>query len=150
MPLLVADVQAALAGRCGGLVASAGLDAAPSSPAWLDPIASSARELNLTLASPLTVVDADLAGVPNGRVSQLVDVAELRALESALGNYSRVTQAVGLGSQALGEVRVGLEAAITRKAKYVAEKYGVGRGSLSLGTVSLGFNAPIGPWEYDP
>jgi hypothetical protein len=150
MPVLVADVQAALSGRCGGLVASAGLDGSAASLAWLEPIAASARELNVTLASPLTVVDADLAAVAANQVSQLLDVAELRALESALGNYARVSQTVGLGSQSLGEVRVGLEAAITRKAQYVARRYGIGRGSLSLGTVNLGFNEPIGPWEFYP
>lgn len=149
MAIVVADLQTALANRCGGMFTAAGLDGSATSTLWLEPIASSARELNITLASPLTVVDADLAGVTQPQVSQLIDVAEFRALESALENFQKVSQKISLGEQAKGEIRDGLENAIERKARYVRDKYGVGRGTLTGGEVCVPFQEPFWPFGWE-
>jgi hypothetical protein len=147
--ILVSDLQATLAGRCGATLTKAGLDGSASSSAWLDPLAESAREMGVTLASPLTVADADLAAVTQAQVSQLVDVAELRSLENALGNLTKVSQKVSLGAQDWGELRDGLERAIGRLAARARDLYGVGRGTVQGGTVRLDFQEPTPPWGWD-
>ncbi len=139
MALLVSDLQAVLSGLCGGMLASAGLDGSPASAAFLYPVARSLAELGVFPASPLTAADLDLTGVTPDMLPQLVDVAELHALESALSNYTVVDERISLGEQKHGQVRAGIEAAIARKAEEVRRRYGVGRGSLAGGTVDLDF-----------
>lgn len=146
MGVLVADLQKVLSGLCGGLLTAAGLDGSATSAAWLYPLATSATALGISLANGLTVVDDDLAGVTQNQLPQFVEVAELRALENALENYTLVTMKLSLQEQDLDQIRAGLEKAIVRKAAYVKERYGVGRGSLTAGVVNLGFQEPFCPW----
>ena len=145
MPVLVSSVATTLASRCGAWTAAANLDAnAPN-----DAISTSARELGLTLADPLNVVDADLAAVTQDQVSQLVDVAELRLLESTLENYASVDQKISLGSISFGQLRADLERAVARKVLYVEQRYGIGRGTLTGGTVNLRFQQELCNWPDD-
>lgn len=141
MSLLLSDLKTVLAGLCGGTLTAAGLDGSDTSTAWMYPIASALRSLGLVPASPLTVVDADLVAVSDDQVGQLVDVAELAALEAALGNYTKVDQKISLGEIKLGQLRSELEATISRKALAVRQRYGVGTATLTAGVVDLSFDA---------
>lgn len=139
MAVLVASLKSVLSNRCGGMVTDAGLDGSAASMFWLDPIATSARELGITLADPTTVTDADLAGVTQGQVTQFLDVAELRSLESALHNNVDVTEKIALGEHDWSDVRKSLETAVARKAAYVKARWGIGLGTITGGTISLDF-----------
>jgi ABC-type uncharacterized transport system YnjBCD substrate-binding protein len=148
----VAGTAAALAIKCGQLVTAAGLDGTASSPVFLDAIATSARESGIALASPFTVTDADLVVIAANQqdvATQLLEVAWLRALETALSNYIDVDEKIGESSMAWDETRKSLDAQITRMLAIVKAKYGIGLGTGSLGSLDLGFSTP-GLWCFPP
>ena len=147
MALLVTDLKAGSPAAASATLTKAGLDGSAASSAWLEPLAASARELGLTLASPLTVGDADLAVVTQAQVSQLVDVAELRSLENALGNLTKVSQKGVARRTGVGRTAGGAGEAIARKAAYVRDRYGVGRATIQAGTVRLEYQEPPCPWD---
>jgi hypothetical protein len=138
------SLQRVLASRCGALLTAAGLDGSEASTAWLDPIASGARFMGVALADPTTVTEADLEAVAPGQVSQLLDLAELRALESALYNNTAVDQRISLGEQKLGQVRADLLDAIKLKTAYLQRVYQIGAVPLAAGTINLNFAETYG------
>lgn len=135
----VASLSRILAGRCGAAITAASLDGRAESDVWLDPLASAARALGYDLADSTTIDDADVAGLDADGVEAILAVAEVRALETALANYTKVDQTVALGSQKLGQYRTDLEALIARKSADLMRTYGIGVGTLASGTVDLGF-----------
>jgi hypothetical protein len=139
MPLLVSSLVANLTTLTGGFAAAASLDPG----VYLITLANSARELGVNLADPLTVTDDDLAGVTQGQVTQLLEVAEVRVMEAALQSSALVDQKIGTESIAYGQFRTGLEAAIARKAKYLETRYGIGLGTMTGGTVNLRFQEDL-------
>jgi hypothetical protein len=152
-PILVADVQAALAVRCGAMLTAAGLDGSATSPLYLEGIATSVRELGLPLLSAFTVVDADLAAVTQAQASQLLDVAEWSALGFALNAAQFVDMRIGDESVSGQQLALTWQATIARKADYIKERYGIGLGSLGALSVDLGFDEPCWPawpdgWTY--
>lgn len=135
MALLVASIVKNLTSRCGGMTATASLD----SNSYNEAVSTSARELGITLADPLNAVDSDLTAVTQDQATQFLDVAELRLLESALANYTKVDQKISLGSISFGQLRSDLEALVARKAAYVRMRYGIGLGTLGGAIVDLQF-----------
>lgn len=146
MAILVADVKGVLSTRCGATLAMSGLDGTATSSLFLDGIASSARELGVTLASPLTVVDADLVGVTQSQISQLLDVAELRTMETALNSFTQCD--TKYDTEEIDAASVGrlLADSVKRLSAYVLEKYGIGQAAPTLGNVDLGFQETAWPW----
>jgi hypothetical protein len=116
---------------------TAGTDTPPRS--YLsDALASAVRSLGLTLADPTTVVDGDLISVTTGdQVDQLLDVAELRILETILGNWDKFDQTKGMDGQYLGRMADSLQKAIDALRKRIQVKYGIGLGTLRGGGISF-------------
>ncbi len=139
MPLTVISLQAVLSARCGTMVVATGQDGSAASSFWTDPLTTAARELRITLANPIAVADSDLTAVVQNRVTELLDVAELRSLESALYSNTDVDEKIALGENKWGDIRKDLETAVKRKAEYVMRRYGIGRGTLTGGLVDLPF-----------
>jgi hypothetical protein len=137
--LTVSGLQALLSGLCGNWLAASDLDGTATSAAFLYPIARSLTELGIAPASPLTVADADLTAVTADQLPQLVDVAELWSIQTALQNYSKIDQTGSLGQKRFGHLRMDMERTLARKSKEVRQRYGFGRGSLVGGTVDLDF-----------
>jgi hypothetical protein len=133
-----ANVEAILIRRCGRLLTAASLDGTTvngSNADLSDPIASAVTALGGTVASRVAVADADVATVAD--VEALLDVAELRTLETALGNFDATNIQVGERREDLDQIRKGLEKAIERKQAQVERKYGIGLGTISAGVITL-------------
>ena len=141
MSLTTLSLQAYLSTACGGTLTAAGLDGSTTSAAWLGPIAAGVRSLGLALVDPLSAVDADLVPVVASQVDQLLDVAELRALENALNHYTKVSQKISMGEKRFGEFRTELEATIARKSTSVMNQYGIGLATISAGVIDLAFDS---------
>lgn len=130
MSLTRAQAEGILIRRIGRLVAAASLDGTTvdgTNADLADPLATAVRQLGGTVANRATVTDADLASV--AREEALLDMAELRALESALGNLDVVDVQVGPEREALGQLGTRLETAIARKRAQIQREHGIGLAS---------------------
>jgi hypothetical protein len=137
-----ANVEAILVRRCGRLLTAADLDGTTvsgSNADLSDPIASALRALGYTVASRVAVVDGDLSGVDTADEEALLDVAELRALESALQNFDATDLTVGPRTEKLDQIGKRLENAVTRKRAQVQRDYGIGLSTLEGGVITLSF-----------
>lgn len=143
MALTRANVESVLIRRLGRILAACQLDGATvdgSNPDLADPIGLAVRQLGGTTASIADVADADLATLADSQADALLDVAELRALESCLGNLPDVDVTVGPERESLGQLGTRLEAAIARKRSQVLRDHGIGlappdtNGGASLST----------------
>ena len=143
MVLTSANFDFLLLRRTAKKLAYAGLDSATadgSNADLADGKVEGYRSLGLTPASPLNLVDADLAGVADPCVPQLLDVAELRTLENILGNRSSPDQMADTDNQQWhGKFYDSLEATVARKRKQCERQYGYGLSSLTPGVLDLGF-----------
>mgnify|MGYP000920921279 FL=1 len=111
MALTRSAVETVVTRRVGSLLEEAGLSAAAPNPHLADPIAWALRGLGYNVASITDVTDADLLPVGAAHVDALLDLAELRALESVAGNLLAVDVEVGPVSEkrsSLGEHVTGL------------------------------------------
>lgn len=142
MALTRANIEAILVRRCGGRLAAAGLDGTTVSGAnadLSDPIRAALRQLGYSVASAASVADSDLASVAAADEEQLIDLAELRALESALGNLDTVDITAGPRQERLGQLADQLERLIARKTTFLRQRYGIGAATISAGAIGLGF-----------
>lgn len=147
MALTRATVEAVLINRCGKTLTSVNLDGTTidgTNAALTDPIGEGLRSLGLVVANLGAVVSGDLSGITDADdFAQLLDVAELRALETALANWTEADQVSGQdNSQALGRLRESLERTVARKAKQAQDRYGYGLSSgLETGVLNFGFQS---------
>lgn len=102
------------------------------------------RSLGLAPASPVAVVDADLAGVADCDVPQLLDVATLRLNETILGNRASPDQMADTDNQQWhGKFYDSLEATTERLRRQCERQYGYGLAPLTPGVFDLGFQETI-------
>ena len=115
MPTTLAALEGALIARQGGRIdlvelagpAPASCRADTSPRAYLaGPLAEACAFVGIATASPLAVATADLASIPDGStasallVAKILDVAELKLMESILGNLDAVNESAnGKGLQ---------------------------------------------------
>ncbi len=142
-----AQVEQVLIRRCGkklGLVGLDGVTADGTNADLADPIASALGSLGLAVGNFAAVADADLAGVGAGQMPGLLDIAELRVLESVLGNWDEPDQMADTdNSQSLGKLYDGLEKTVARKRLQIERQYGIGLSELTAGVIDLGFAETI-------
>jgi hypothetical protein len=138
-----AQADAILKTRVGVLLTNVGISVSGSSPlaAFADPIAVGLDAVGVACADPTNPTDADLAALPSSALYKFLDIAELRALESAAGTLSGSTSAV---SQEWVDYKVTrraatVDAALAAKREDVRRKWGYGLGRLTTGTVDLKF-----------
>lgn len=147
MALTRATVEAALIARCGKALTSIGLDGTTvdgTNAALADPIGEGLRSLGLATATLGAVVSADVAQVVDADdYAQLLDVAELRALETVLANWTEPDQIDGQDTrQDLGKLRDGLEKTVSRKAAQAQTRYGYGAATgIETGVITFGFQS---------
>lgn len=115
------------------------------------PLLEGLRAAGVGPADPLDVTDADLAGVAAAAVPRLLDLAELRALEDALGRWTEPDQTAGpSNSYSLGSLYAAFEKTVERKRAEVQRRYGVGLSSPVGGRLDLDFQQrsrwPTGYW----
>jgi hypothetical protein len=137
-----ANMEAVLIRRCGKLLTAAGLDGVTSFGAnhdLTDPLATALRAVGVVLAVPTEVADDDVALLDLERLDEAQDRAELRALESALGNLDLVDVSYVGHKESLDQLGKRLEGLITKKRAALSTAYGSAGGSLSAGAIGLGF-----------
>jgi hypothetical protein len=103
----------------------------------VDPIADALRRLGAAPADLSTVGDADLAGLDASRLPALLDLAELRALETVLGNLTAVDLRLGPRDEKFSQLPARLETRIARLQRKVESEHGIS--SVSSGVISLDF-----------
>jgi len=90
------EVEQILHRRCGQYLTEAGMSVQDGVNPWLtDPLRWALAMLGIESASIVAVTDTDLANVTRGQVDALLDLAELRALESVLTNLTDVKVSAG-------------------------------------------------------
>lgn len=123
MPPTVQEVNAVLTQRCGAYMAAASLTAAGG--ALIDPVRWALTAIGLTPASIVVVTDADLAGITTPALTDaLLDLAELRMLESCLTNITAVTTRAGNVQQDFSDWSKTLQAIIPEKRANIARRFG--------------------------
>ena len=143
MPATRAQLDPILLRRLGKKFLLVGLDgvtADGSNPDLIDPLTAGMNSLGISPATVGTVADADLLAVPATQLPQLLDVAELRGLETVLGNWDEPDQMADTdNSQSLGKLYDSLEKTVARKQALIQRLYGIGLGTLTAGVLDLGF-----------
>lgn len=137
-----ASVESVLVRRCGRLLTAAGLDGTTisgSNADLADPIGWAARQCGLTVASVTDVADADLAGLADSDTDKLLDLAELRTLETIAADPNVTTRQADGAQVNLSDLFTRLEMRIARKRTQIQRDYGTGLGTLTAGVITLGF-----------
>jgi hypothetical protein len=108
-----------------GCCMSANPGADPSPRAYLgDPIATALECLGFQVQDPTNPADPEVAPVSNGRPRrQAFDLAELRLIESVIGNFSQVTYRSGSEGQDLTDFRKDAQAQLEWKRLQVHQDY---------------------------
>jgi hypothetical protein len=142
MAITRANLETVLIRRAGTWLTASGLDGTTingTNAALSDPIADALLLLDYTVADISNVTDSDLASVPAASYRQLLDVAELRVLESALENYKKVGVKAGAVEAKLDELGQRMERAVDRKRAVVAARYGIDGATMQAGVIDLNF-----------
>lgn len=126
MALTRAQCETILVKRLAGWMGEAGLDVstAGANTDLNDPIGYAVRRLGLTVADVTAIADADLSAVDTDDYDIVLDVAELRTLETILRNLTRVDTTAGPLSQSFGQLRKDVQTAIEAKRTQVNDDYG--------------------------
>lgn len=141
MTITRADVETILVRRCGSLLVAADLDGTTIDGTNVDlndPIGVALRNMGYTVASITNVSNSDLESVTDEDVDQLLDLAELRTLESIEGNLDDVDIQANGRSESLNQLSVRVRMKIDTKRKAIESQY-VGLGTLDAGVITLDF-----------
>lgn len=147
MSLTRATVETILIRRCGQLLEQCGLDGVTSNGQNADlndPIGKAVRTLGYAVAYAAFVDDGDLSAVADDETDALLDVAELRVLESCAGNLTTVDITIGPRSESLGQLGARLEQRIAAVRARVLADHGIGLGTLNADVITLDFMQKFG------
>lgn len=121
----LSDVTAVVGDRIGSLLAEArAATGDPTKPSVAACIGWAVRMLGYTTASILAPEDAEVQAVPVAKVDALLDLTELRTLESILTNLNGVDLTTGPVSERLSQLPARLADLITKKRQTVALQWG--------------------------
>ena len=104
-----------------------------------NPLAAAGRFVGLTLASEITVTDADLVSLASADVQKFLDVAEFYMLRKTYQNFVQVNIALGQRSESLGDAGKRMEMILAAKKDDLQKLYGFSVSTISTGKVSLNF-----------
>ena len=138
MAITVSQTETLLGQRVGKLLAAVGLNETSSDMA--DAITYALRELGYSVTNHAMPSNDDLASVTDANVTEFLDIAELRQLETLLNEVSvKVTVAVGPRREELSHVSDILAKIIEQKRKQLQAEYGRGLSTLEGATIGLRF-----------
>ncbi len=156
MPMTRVSVETILISRVGKRLTASGIysattDTIGSIAALSWPISRGLASLGVAAADVSNPADDDLAGITDEPadpdnpavtpLGQLLDVAELYALEAAWGNLDEADERTGTQTQNWDKYATNLWNAIQVKRKRLEDLYGIGSSDgLSAGTVALNFD----------
>ena len=98
--------------------------------------------LGIYPADPTDPTDADLARVADADLARLADVAELRGIESMIGNLDELDEQEGTDRQDWTKFAEHLRARANDLRARLDARYGVGGATLGVADVDLGFAQP--------
>ena len=104
-----------------------------------DPIASALRHFTLYPDDHAYVDDDDMSALADADVQQVLDIAELRALESALNQYTKVDLKVGPRSESFSDLAKALEKRIAKTKETLMARWGFGVQVLEAGAIDMNF-----------
>lgn len=124
-----ANLETILIARVGAWLTAAALDGATvdgTNASLNDPIGWAIRTSGGTVAAPALVTDADVATVASADLDQLIDLAELRTLESVLSNFTGVDKKAGPVELKSSQMADRLERRIVALRAAIGLTYGIG------------------------
>lgn len=142
MGITRSEAERVLVNRCGALLTVAGLNGVTndgSNDDLNDPIGVALRTLGYSVASISKVQDSDLASLADADLDKFLDVAELRTLQSVLGNLDKVDIDAGPFSAKYGQLPRQLERRIDRLQEKLEVEYGLGASVLDIDVINLNF-----------
>jgi hypothetical protein len=143
MALTRATVEANLVRRIGHLLTVAGLDGATvsgSNADLADPIAFALRELGIAVATLNNPTDAEVGTVATDDHNQLLGVAEIRAMQTALNCVlDLVNTEAGNRVDEYGQLANGLQKRLDDAEDRARRLYGWAAGVIEAGYATLDF-----------
>lgn len=141
MAVTRAQVEAILVSRLGPLLTKAGMDTTTigSNSDLNDPIGWALRQNSYTVTDISDVTDTDLASLVTDDIDKMLDFAELRTLESILGNLALVDVKVGSRAENLSQLAKQLETRIDKLTKKLEDTYGLSVPSMETGLLTYEF-----------
>ena len=143
MALTIIQVETMLLKRVATLFTAVGLDGTTvdgDNDDLVGPVGYSIRQLGGTVTTITDVVDTDLAGIAVADYDELLDIAELRALQNA---YSAATTLIdtkiGPRDEKLGMIADKLAKLVEAKQKAVESMYQLGLAPLQSGVMAFDF-----------
>ncbi len=126
MAITRAEVEFLLEKRLGRYLSRAqmAVTAGQENPHLVDPLGWALRQLGYSPASLVTITNSDLAAVAAAHVDALLDLAELRTVESMLTNLSDVNVTAGPVSTDWSNLRTDLLKLAPAKRSNVAAMWG--------------------------
>jgi len=121
--MLRAEIDQVLLGRLGGLLSQVGMlgeEGVEWQGGLSDAIGWALRLLGYETASVTDVTDADLAGVTKQHMDALIDLSELRTLETINQNFTRVTAWAGPVKEDWSSMGERLRRMVADKRQYVS------------------------------
>ncbi len=120
----VADVTTVITDRCGAYLARArAITGSATVPGITQAIGWAVRMLGLTTASLTAITDEEVSAVTSDKLDALLDLAELRTLESIQGNLAAVNVTAGPVQEELGQLAERLGEFVTERRKIVGARY---------------------------
>lgn len=145
MSLTRANIEAVLIKRCGHLLTVAGLDGATAGGTNADlgdPIAFALRQIGCSVATPASPTDAEVASASTGDTDQLLDLAEIRVLETILQHLlDLVDTEAGARVDNYSQLAAGIQARLQRAQDQAKAIYGWTATTLEAGYAYLDFAA---------
>lgn len=141
MALTRANVEQVLVKRTGALLEKADLAVTftGSNDDLNDPIGWALRQAGYTVADITAVANSDLSSVTTADTDKLLDLAELRTLETILGNIPAVDVKLGPRAESLSQLAKQVQDKISRLQKRLADDYGIGTAILEAGLLTYEF-----------
>jgi hypothetical protein len=154
MALTRAQAETVLINRCGLLMTEASLDGTTkdgTNSDINDALADSLLKMGETPSSIAAIADADLSGLSGTDITELLDRAELRLLETVSGNLVYVNIQIGPRREELAALAEQVEKRVQRLLSKVQREYGIGMGTISAGVIGLDFQTKTddGPVDDD-
>lgn len=104
-----------------------------------DPLGTALRWLGKTVTEHANISDADLSGISSAQVAEMLDIAELRLLESIQRNFAAVDVEITPYSEKFGQLGRRLDRVIEGVQAACLMKYGYGQRPDIAGIVSVRF-----------
>ena len=126
MSISRANVEATLVSRTAKKMSLVGfpVTSAGSNTSLNDPIGTALLKMGKSVLNFSQVADTDLLGISMDEVPEFLDRAELRLLESILGNYDITDISIGPRSESFNQIEASLEKAIAAKQAQINSTYG--------------------------